>query len=321
VLHFIKYNNLTVFILLGVFLLSTGVFAQTETGQTIIGAQQTSIEGIDNTLLLEVDLDSLDMDFKIEKIEKDDKYYYVTYTFINLEKQDQTWQYQFQQKVRKVSLKLRQDLGEYLAEELVEEYEARIKELRVAQVAAQIEGETVRTEVVEYDGLIGKTLEIAGNIFPGYEPVKRSELPSPSVPEILTLARELALENGEDYENYVDDLLDIYDEYISENDPDQDDVFGIIDNCPNDYNPDQLDIDEDGMGNICDPNPDSYDAIDIVEPEEESATTTPETATTTPEVTDEPATTTPEVIEEPEVEIIELPVEEPEIPTEPEPVE
>jgi len=71
-IHFIKYNNITVLILAILFLLSTGVFAQTETGKAVIGAKQTNIEGVDNTLLLEADLDNLDMDFKIEKIESDD---------------------------------------------------------------------------------------------------------------------------------------------------------------------------------------------------------------------------------------------------------
>ena len=36
-------------------------------------------------------------------------------------------------------------------------------------------------------------------------------------------------------------------------DIDQDGVCGSNDNCPNDYNPDHLDIDADGIGDICDP--------------------------------------------------------------------
>ena len=185
-IHFIKYNNLTVFVVLGVFLLSSGVFAQTEAGQNVIGSKQTSIEGIDNTLLLEADLDNLPMDFKIEKIEKDEKYYYITYTFINLEKKDNAWQYQVREKVRKISLKSNKDLGLYMASQLKEEYEAKIKELKAEQAQAELEGKSARVEVSEYSGLIGKTLEIASNIFPGYDPVKKNILPPSSASAITS---------------------------------------------------------------------------------------------------------------------------------------
>jgi hypothetical protein len=40
VLQFIKYNNLTVLIILSIFVLSSGVFAQTETGQALIGGNR-----------------------------------------------------------------------------------------------------------------------------------------------------------------------------------------------------------------------------------------------------------------------------------------
>jgi len=36
-------------------------------------------------------------------------------------------------------------------------------------------------------------------------------------------------------------------------DPDEDALVPPFDNCPNDYNPDQLDTDDDGMGDACDP--------------------------------------------------------------------
>ena len=98
IINFIKYNNLTVLLILAVFLLSTGVFAQTETGQEIIGTEQVKIEGSDNTLLIEADLDDLDMDFQIESIEEDDTYYYIKYTFIDLIRHSNAWQYQIQEK-------------------------------------------------------------------------------------------------------------------------------------------------------------------------------------------------------------------------------
>jgi len=48
-------------------------------------------------------------------------------------------------------------------------------------------------------------------------------------------------------------------------DPDKDGVYGLSDNCPNDYNPSQVDNDGDGWGNPCDncpnmSNPDQADS-------------------------------------------------------------
>ena len=72
--------------------------------------------------------------------------------------------------------KLKGDLGVYLAGELKEEYEARIKELRQAQVEARASGEEKRVAVTEYSGLIGASLDLAAKVFPGYEPLKKQSL-------------------------------------------------------------------------------------------------------------------------------------------------
>ncbi len=297
-IHFIQYNNLTVFIILGFFLVGSSVLAQTETGQEIIGTKNISREGVDNTLLLEANLDNLQMDYNIENIEQDEKYYYVTYTFINLEKIDQAWQYQMREKKRKVSRKLRMDLGKYLAEELKEEYQARIKTLREEQELAQTEGETQITEVEEYSGLIGKTLGMASNVFEGYNPVKRKKLPSPSVPILLTMPRD-SVDDSYVYESIDDDLEDVYADYVAENDPDGDNIFGVMDNCPNIANEDQMDIDEDGMGNACDPHPESYDepSDDIIE-DEEMASSTIDTASSSDNIIDDNASSSEDVVED-----------------------
>lgn len=44
-------------------------------------------------------------------------------------------------------------------------------------------------------------------------------------------------------------------EAVTDTDRDGDGVFDSEDNCPDDYNPDQEDLDEDGLGDICDPEP------------------------------------------------------------------
>jgi hypothetical protein len=247
VLHFIQYNNATVLILVVILVVGSGAFAATDTGQELIGARDTRAEGIDNTLLINADLDTMDMDYNIERIEKDEKYYYVTYTYLDLRLINNAWQYQLQEDMRKVSLSLKDDLGEYLAEELFEQYEARVKDLKAAKEKALSEGETIREEVTEFSGLIGQTLALAGQVFPGYEPVKRRSIPSPSIPPSVLLS-----DNTVSVLNQSEELDNIYEEYVATYDPDGDDVFGILDNCPDVENPDQLDRDGDGLGDACD---------------------------------------------------------------------
>lgn len=310
--NFIKYNNLTVLILLGLFLAGSSVLAQTDTGQAVIGEKQVSYQGIDNTLLLQADLDNLDMDFKIEEITQDEKYYYVTYTFINLEPINNAWQYQLREKKRKISRKLKTDLGKYLAKQLKQEYDQRIKELKEAKKSSDIQGVTQVIEVQEYTGLIGKTLEIAGNIFPGYEPVKKIALPSPSLPSLLINNRENVGISTQVNIGASEDLTDVYNEYIGENDPDLDNIFGTADNCPLVANPDQLDGDSDGIGDVCD-----IDVIGGVNPEEifnENTESDPEElidSGVSEETSSESLIEAPDVLAgdgEPEVEVIELPV-------------
>lgn len=305
VIHFLKYNNFTVLILAAILLIGSGVFAQTEAGQAVIGEETTAVEGTDNTLLLAADLSNFAMDYKIERIEADDSYYYVTYTYLDLAEANNAWQYQLQEKTRKVSLKLKGDLGEYLAEELGEERDARLNELRAEQAKASSTGETIRTEVTEYSGLIGSTLDLAARIFPNYEPVKKREIPSPALPPTILAANE------DTTASEPDNLTDIYSEYVAENDPDGDNFFGALDNCPVIANSDQRDSDGDSAGDACDLADDGM------------ATTTEPVATTTPEVIPaegtsevlpaEPAAETGDVtapealVEEPVVEVVELP--------------
>jgi len=314
-INFIKYNNAMVLILAIIFIVGTGVFAQTDAGQALIGEKQTNIEGVDNTLLLEADLDVFNMDFKIEKIEQDEKYYYVIYTYLDLVNTGDAWDYQLMEKTRKVSKKADVDLGEYLAEELSEEYLARIKQLKNEQDEALDTGEEVRQEVTEYSGLIGQTLEAASKVFSGYEPVKKRPLPSPSIPPTVLMGA-----GTEDTEAVpADNLTDVYFNYVIENDPDEDNVFGILDNCPDDANPDQLDADEDGIGDVCDPIDDSSSSSEQADNStatsgeeninEDTATGTPEEITSKEESAAEEEvaeeTVEEETVGEPDVVIIE----------------
>jgi len=80
-------------------LLAGGVFAQTDTGQEIIGVKETVVSGYDNSLLYNTDLDKFNMNFKIEKIEEDLSIYYVTYTYSDIVKLKDSWDVQVLEKI------------------------------------------------------------------------------------------------------------------------------------------------------------------------------------------------------------------------------
>lgn len=202
-----------VLILAAIFLFFAGAFAQTEAGQEAIGRKETRIEGVDNTLLMAADLDKMEMDFKIEKVEEDDKMYYATYTFLDLDKINNAWQYQLKEKTRKVSKKLEGDLGEYLLKEFHQQYEARVKDLKEEKVKAEKNGEEKRIEITEYSGLVGKTLDLAARVIPGYEPVKTEVLASPeAVDKTYRINPPTPACAGE--QNKTDNLTDVYNNYI-----------------------------------------------------------------------------------------------------------
>ena len=211
-IHFIKYNNATLVILALMFIIGASTFAAGPTGQELIGKKNTDVTGVDNSLLLVADLDELDMDFKISKIEQDDDYYYVTYTFINLIKKNNAWLYEMQEKNKKISKSLEKDLGIYLAEKFKQENDAIIDDLKVEQAKAEKNGPEKRQTVTEYSGLIGKILDAGALVFPGYEPVKKIDVPSPQI-NLPQKAEESPRLSGS-----MDNLEEVYNDYISTHD-------------------------------------------------------------------------------------------------------
>jgi len=210
ILHFIKYNNATVIILAIVLILGGGALAA---GPENIGVKQTSVEGVDNTALLAADLTAFNMDFKIENVQQDEKYYYVTYGFLDLTEADSAWQYQLSQKTQKVSKKIKEDIGVYMAKFMAKHYEARVRELKQEKNLAESQGPEKRFEVTEYSGLIGRTLDLAAAVFPGYEPVVKTELPAPenfNLPESANSGAAAVPGGG------TDNLTKIYNDYIAE---------------------------------------------------------------------------------------------------------
>ena len=217
--HFLKYNNATIIILGVILILGGGVFAA---GPEAIGEKQTSIQGFDNTALLAADFNNFNMDFKIEKIEQDGQYYFVTYSYLDLNAVNQAWQYQLNQKTVKVSKKVKDDLGVYLAKYLLKHQEARTRELKKEKDQAESQGLEKRIEVTEYSGLIGRTLSLAAKVFPGYEPVVKRELPTPENFNLPTgeAGQETPLNpplsGGREVVSGADSLTQVYNDYVAE---------------------------------------------------------------------------------------------------------
>jgi hypothetical protein len=66
--------------------------------------------------------------------------------------------------------------------------------------------------------------------------------------------------DGDEIPVELDNCPDVYNP--DQNDLDADGVGDLCDNCPSVYNPDQVDSDSDGMGDICDPNDDNDEILD-----------------------------------------------------------
>jgi hypothetical protein len=207
--QFLKYNNAATLLVLFLFISGASVFAAPQ-GRQALGAPNSRVEGVDNTYFLSVNLEKFKANYRIEKIEADDEFYYVLYTYNDLVITNGVWQEMAIEKTRKITKKnLDKDLGLYLAGQLSEENAARIAELKQAQDLAKARGPERRVKVTEYSGLIGKALNVAGE-FTGYEPVKKVELPSP----ILSVNPDEASQAND--QTGSDNIKSVYDQYLAE---------------------------------------------------------------------------------------------------------
>lgn len=222
--YFVRYNNaFLIMMFIAILAFGSFVFASDDVRGATIGNKQVYDEGVDNTLLLNTDLDSFNMDFKIIGIFEDEEKYLVSYSFVDLdivdnnflpndsnsdESSSAVWQYVEKTATRRINKPFRKDLGVYLAQQLSQDAKARIKELKQKQKEAQSAGETKVVQVTQYSGLIGKVLDLSTTIFPGYEPIKKIELPTPDVNQE---AQDRA------YQPQPDNLTNVYNEWVNDN--------------------------------------------------------------------------------------------------------
>ena len=173
IINFIKYNNATAIAITLVLVSTMGVMASEDLRNTVIGEKVVIEIGVDNTQLLQADLDNFDLQMTIVDATEDNNNYYIDYQFQTIGIDSNIWQElsrTSQLIVAKVALAGR-DLGLYVQEELSEVADNELAYLEEVQEAEQEKGKTEIIETVEYTGLIGLVLDIKNKVLPGYKPV------------------------------------------------------------------------------------------------------------------------------------------------------
>jgi len=148
-----------------------GVFAATNP-DAILSAEETVIS-VDNTYIVNKDLNSFTPTVRISEVTEDDDFYYISYQFTTIDLVDYVWKDIVKGeslKVSKDALGPYRDLGLYATEQLRQKVEREIAYLKEVQSIEkrQISNKTVATA---YGGLVGALLNDKTETIPGYTPV------------------------------------------------------------------------------------------------------------------------------------------------------
>ncbi len=175
--NYILYNNS--FTLIVVFLLLSGgtVLAANDDVREALSEAMVSSEDtllvIDNSFIIDANLESFDFRVQVSAIEEDDDNYYISYTYRTIEVLDGTWQEVEKEESFQVSKAQlgETDLGLYIAEELkefVDEQKRLLAETQQIEINLGRSGKVVERK---YAGLIGRFLDTEEVTFEGYDPV------------------------------------------------------------------------------------------------------------------------------------------------------
>ena len=167
IIHFIQYHNAFTLTVVFVFLAGTFAFANEDVRDAVLGESFELKEGIDNTAILQANLDEFDLNLRILGVEEDELYYFIIYQFTTLGIEDHAWQQVVREKVLKIDkLSLKEaDLRAYIAEELNEVAEQELAYLREVQKIERAKGSTQFTASVERTGLIGLLADLKDAVF------------------------------------------------------------------------------------------------------------------------------------------------------------
>lgn len=180
-LHFLSYHN-AVPIALSILLLSAGAaFAASEEVQQAVYNSEEHTVAVDNTFLVNLDLNSYSPRAEITAVTEDAESYYVSYVLSTIDVVDGVWRdvnLSQEMGVAKAVLGDSVDLGVYVTAQLNELIGRQIEYLREVQA---IERNAVSQKVVTttYSGLVGKFLDSRTETLPGYTPVVVVEAEAP----------------------------------------------------------------------------------------------------------------------------------------------
>jgi len=178
-IDFIKYNNAFV-IGLTLVLFGGGVIfaASPDARDAVLGKEIVTEQGVDNSRIINADLENFDFQMKIDNVTEDQANYYVDYSFRTIGVEGNEWQTitrSAKMTVAKESL-AGQDLGLYVQAQLANIAQNELAYLKQAQAAEKEKGLTQVVRTTEYTGLIGLVLDVKNAVLPGYEPVIKPEL-------------------------------------------------------------------------------------------------------------------------------------------------
>ena len=171
--HFFKYNNFVPVAAAILILGGGGAFAATPQGQEALLTQQTSVVSVDNSYIIDVDLDTFAFAVRVTEVTEDDVNYYVAYEIDTIDLVDGVWEPTTREGSVRVQIAFLagKDLGLYVEGELAQLLESeKAKLAKVQEIEARV-GETTLAVATEYSGLVGQFLEDEMNEFPDYDPV------------------------------------------------------------------------------------------------------------------------------------------------------
>ena len=185
--EFFAYNN-AIPIAFGIlFLGAAGAAAATpEIRDVVIGVSEVT-QSIDNSRIVNIDIESYSFAVQITDVREDDDSYYVTYTLQTIDLVDSVWQDILRERELVVSKDALggKDLGLYATGEIAEVRDAEKRRLTETQTYEREIGTSQKVVATVYNGLVGQFLSPTEATLPNYEPV----IPEPE-PVVATVTEE-----------------------------------------------------------------------------------------------------------------------------------
>ena len=106
---------------------------------------------------------------------------------------------------------------------------------------------------IDSEDFIGQSLnQITAELAQDYQLIKKRDNVQEDLHSLLHEIEDTKkeIESGKHIAQ-ADELTELYESYLEEHDSDGDDIYKQDDNCPETYNPDQVDSDGDGVGDAC----------------------------------------------------------------------